>query len=283
MKMSRKIMCLLGSSLLIVALAGCGTTERTQPQDSQQEDQQPGDEQGQAGQQPGDGQGQEDQQSGNQQGQEDQLSGDGQGQESQQSEEQQPADSQGQETQSSAEDTEQLPGDGQAGENTSVRIWGPILRVEDGNVVIDNRSEVSFRGEMVVTVDPEHTRILDGENGYPVEVSELNEGEAVFVYIGPAATMSEPPMVNASLILCKIPSDLRVPDYVHVTAMEEQADGSYLLSGDNGIQYLVPADCEILPFLTRNVVTLQDVQAGGSCLIWSDERRTAQKIVLFAE
>ena len=51
MKMSRKIMCLLGSSLLIVALAGCGTTERTQPQDSQQEDQQPGDEQGQAGQQ----------------------------------------------------------------------------------------------------------------------------------------------------------------------------------------------------------------------------------------
>ena len=205
-------------------------------------------------------------------------------QESQQSEEQQPADSQGQETQASAEDTEQLPGDiGQAGENTSVRIWGPILRVEDGNVVIDNRSEVSFRGEMVVTVDPEHTRILDGENGYPVEVSELNEGEAVFVYIGSAATMSEPPMVNASLILCKIPSDLRVPDYVHVTAMEEQSDGSYLLSGDNGIQYLVPADCEILPFLTRNVVTLQDVQAGGSCLIWSDERRTAQKIVLFAE
>ena len=42
--------------------------------------------------------------------------------------------------------------------------------------------------------------------------------------------------------------------------MEEQSDGSYLLSGDNGIQYLVPADCEILPFLTRNVVTLQDVQ-----------------------
>ena len=45
MKMSRKIMCLLGSSLLIVALAGCGTTERTHPQDSQQEDQQAGDEQ----------------------------------------------------------------------------------------------------------------------------------------------------------------------------------------------------------------------------------------------
>lgn len=170
-----------------------------------------------------------------------------------------------------------------AGESALIRVWGPILRIEDGNLVIDNRADVSFRGEMVITVDPEHTRILDGENGYPVEVSELSEGEAVFAYIGPAATMSEPPIVNASLILCKIPGDLRLPDYLQVTAMEEQPDGSYLLSGNNGIQYLVPMDCEILPFLTRNVVTLQDVQVGSSCLIWSDENRTAQKIVLFAD
>ena len=61
-----------------------------------------------------------------------------------------------------------------AGESASIRVWGPILRIEDGNLVIDNRADVSFRGEMVITVDPEHTRILDGENGYPVEVSELN-------------------------------------------------------------------------------------------------------------
>lgn len=191
--------------------------------------------------------------------------------------------------QPSAEGTEEpaepLPSEDTAleGESASVRIWGPILRLEDGDLVIDNRSDVSFRGEMVVTVDPESTRILDGENGYPVEVSELTEGEAVFVYIGPAATMSEPPIVNASLILCRIPSDLRIPDYVQVTAMEEQTDGSYLLSGTNGIQYLVPADCEILPYLTRNIVTLQDIQAGSSCLVWSDEKRTAQKIVLFAD
>ena len=129
----------------------------------------------------------------------------------------------------------------------------------------------------------EELMALGRENGYPVEVSELTEGEAVFVYIGPAAAMSEPPIVNATLILCKIPSDLRIPDYVQVTAMEEQPDGSYLLSGNNGIQYLVPMDCEILPYLTRNIVTLQDIQTGSSCLIWSDEKRTVQKIVLFAD
>ena len=265
MKMSKKIMCLLGSGMLMVTLAGCGAPEETRVQDGQQAAEQ---------------QEQESQPSEEQQG----LVTD------QQQEAGQQADSQAQESQQpSKEGMEESAGpqneedDALAGESASIRIWGPILRLEDGNLVIDNRSDVSFRGEMVITVDPEYTRILDGENGYPVEVSELTEGEAVFVYIGPAAAMSEPPIVNATLILCKIPSDLRIPDYVQVTAMEEQPDGSYLLSGNNGIQYLVPMDCEILPFLTRNVVTLQDVQVGSSCLIWSDENRTAQKIVLFAD
>lgn len=264
MKMRKKIMCLLGSGLLTLALAGCGAAEGAQTQDGQQQ---------------ADQQEQESQQAADQQQESQQTEEPQQEQEGQQAEEPQPSEADKEQSAEAQPAEDAAP----AGENASIRIWGPVLRLEDGNVVIDNRSDISYRGEIVVTVDPESTRILDGENGYPVELSELNEGEAVFIYIGPAAAMSEPPMVNASLILCKIPDDLRVPDYVHVTAMEEQADGSYLLSADNGIQYLVPADCEILPYLTRNIVTLQDVQTGNSCLLWSDERRAAQKIVLFAD
>lgn len=266
MKIRKEIICLLGSGLLIAALAGCGATKGTQIQGGQQE--------------------------------------------SQQEEERQPVEGETspEENVSPAEETvpeedaasaeEALPTEDvvSAEEDTlpaedampveqsaSIRIWGPVLRVEEGSIAIDNRSEVSFRGEMIVTVDPESTRILDGENGRPVELSELGEGEAVFVYIGQSAAMSEPPIVNASLILCKIPDDLRIPDQVCVTDMEQQSDGSFLLSADNGIQYLVPQDCEIQPYLTRNVVTLQDLQAGRCCLVWSDERRAAQKIILFAE
>lgn len=265
MKMSKKIMCLLGSGILMVTLAGCGAPEETQVQDGRQASEQ---------------QEQESQPTEEQQDQTtDQQQEDGQQTDSQGQESKQPSE-EGIEESAEPQDEED---DALAGESASIRVWGPILRLEDGNLVIDNRSDVSFRGEMVITVDPEYTRILDGENGYPVEVSELTEGEAVFVYIGPAAAMSEPPIVNATLILCKIPSDLRIPDYVQVTAIEEQPDGSYLLSGNNGIQYLVPMDCEILPYLTRNIVTLQDIQTGSSCLIWSDEKRTAQKIVLFAD
>ncbi len=277
MKMRKKLMCLLGSGMLIVALAGCGATEGSQTQEGQQESQQSGDQQEQNNNQSADGQEQGNQRTEAQQEQA------GQSQEGHQQtdtqNEQPPSQEDLDGTAESQPAEEAVP----AGESASIRIWGPVLRLEDGNLVMDNRSDVSYRGEMIIAVDPESTRILDGENGYPVEVSEINEGEPVFVYIGPAATMSEPPIVNASLILCKIPDDLRVPEQVYVTAMEEQADGSFLLSADNGMQYLVPADCEIMPYLTRNIVTLQDIQAGSSCLVWSDERRTAQKILLFSD
>lgn len=257
MNRSKRIKCLLGCGLLIAVLTGCKTSEEAKEQNGQQEVlQEQKDEMGQ--------------QQEELQGQEEQM---GQQQEDLQ---EQPDTEQPEESSPAEEDRQGM-------EPSSIRIWGPVLSVEEGRVVIDNRSDVSFRGEMILSVDGEQTRILDAENGYPVELSELSEGEAVFVYIGPTAALSEPPIVSASLILCKIPDSLRVPDYVRVSAMEEQSDGSYFLSGDNEIQYLVPMECEILPYLTRNVVTLQDVQAGSTCLIWTDERRTAQKIVLFAD
>lgn len=248
--------CLFGCSLLIAALAGCGKTGEVQDRNEQQNQQEEIQEE--------------------QQGQESQSGQ--QPPESQQLAEQPPEQEMEQ-----ASQLQQPDGEIQGNADFSLRIWGPILSVEEGTLVIDNRSDLSFRGEMILSVDEEQTRILDAENGYPVELSELSEEEAVFAYIGSTAALSEPPIVSASLILCKIPSDLRIPDYVHVLAMEEQPDGSYLLSGDNEIQYLVPQECEIIPYLTRNVVMLQDVQAGSECLIWSDEKRTAQKIVLFAE
>lgn len=277
---NKTTVCLLCVGLLAAVLTGCGGAEGEQKQEEQQGTQQ-------ANRQPADQQEGQDQTG--------QSETDGQSQEGRTEAEQQDPDSQSGQDQDMQQPTEGADGMEQDGgsqtagsempadESTSIRVWGPILRVEDGNLVIDNRSDLSFRGEMILAVDRENTRILDGENGYPVEVSELNEEEAVFAYIEPTAALSEPPIVNASLILCRLPDDLRVPDYVRVTAMEEQTGGSYLLSGDNGIQYLVPGDCEILPFLTRNIVTLQDVVAGSGCLVWSDEQRAAQKIVLFAD
>ena len=162
------------------------------------------------------------------------------------------------------------------------RIWGPVIGIEDDSVIIDNQSGISSAGEIVLHIDPEHSRVLDAVNGYPIEIASLQKGEVIYAYIGPAMTMSLPPQTTAEMIIGQIPADFKVPDYVQVKSMEQREDGNWKLTGADGTVYSVPADCQILPYLTRNIVTLADVNKGSTCLVWSDEAGNVQKIVLFA-
>lgn len=173
-----------------------------------------------------------------------------------------------------------------AAENVSmdtIGIWGPVLGVEDGAIRIDNQSGVSFSGEIVLNIDDEYSKVLDAENGFPAALTDIQEGEFIYAYIGPAMTMSLPPITTAEMVICKIPADYKAPEYVKVKSMQEQQDGSWVLTSANEAVYQIPADCTILPYLTRNIVRLTDVTAGSSCLIWSDNSGIGQKIVLFAE
>ena len=63
--------------------------------------------------------------------------------------------------------------------------------------------------------------------------------------------------------------------------MEQQEDGSWKLESVEEVSYVIPADCQILPFLTRNIVMLSDVKEASTCLIWTGEEGNVQKIVLF--
>lgn len=165
--------------------------------------------------------------------------------------------------------------------SNQIRIWGPVLGVEERVIRIDNQSGVSFAGEIVLNISDEFSRVLDGANGYPVDLGSIKEGDFIYAYIGPAMTMSLPPMTTAEMVICKIPQDMKAPDYIEVKSMEQQADGSWRLETLDQVSYTVPADCQILPYLTRNIVTLADVQESSTCLVWSDDAGSIQKMVLF--
>lgn len=184
-------------------------------------------------------------------------------------------------TTASQTDTEGLENEGRM--PAYVRVWGPVLSVTADSITIDNRSENGCRGELILHLDGERSKVLDGENGYPVELTEVEVDDAVFAYIGQTMTLSLPAQVTAEIVFCDLPDSLRVPEFVTVTQMEQQSDGSYLMTADTDQQYLVPENCEILPYLTRNLVTLADVQPDSTCLVWCDETLTAKKIVLFAQ
>lgn len=171
-----------------------------------------------------------------------------------------------------------------AAEMTSdlVCIWGTVTSTEDGLMNVENESDVSSPGEMIFTIDPETTKILDAESGLPVELEDVEEG-AFEAYIGPAMTMSLPPQTTPEIVLVNIPEDFQAPKYVVADRDMEKIDTGRLLMGEDGSVYLLPNDVEISPYLTRNIVTLDDITEGSKVLIWEEQDGLAERVVLFAE
>ncbi|HJB07001.1 MAG TPA: hypothetical protein H9716_03975 [Candidatus Enterocloster faecavium] len=172
-----------------------------------------------------------------------------------------------------------------------VILQGPVTHTEDGRLSIDsqpesapseNSSTGTYTGEVILNISDD-TLILDAVNGYPVQPDDLEDGSTIYAYVGPAMTMSLPPITNAELILCQIPADFKVPDYVEIkSVVADAASGSAVLTTTDGVEFEISQDCQILPYLTRNIVTLSDLSGGKKCLIWSDDQNVASKIVLFA-
>ena len=165
-----------------------------------------------------------------------------------------------------------------------VRVYGTVNHAEEGRISI-TRQDGSFAGQELIITVSEKTRVLDAVNGFPAALNTIQNGETIYAYIGPAMTMSLPPISNGELILCKIPADYRVPEYITVDTLTMNKDGvSGTIVSADGVTYTIPADCRILPYLTRNIVTLGDLTKGRSCLIWLDSTgSTAEKIVAFAK
>lgn len=165
----------------------------------------------------------------------------------------------------------------------AIRIFGPVTRTEDGRLSIDNQSGVSSSGEIILNVADE-TYILDAVSGLPIKLEDIKDGDTIYAYIGPAMTMSLPPMTNATVIFANIPADAKVPDYVEVKSMITDASTSKsVLTAIDGTEYTLADDCNIFPYLTRNIVTLDDLTQGRKCVVWADDENSAVKIMVFAE
>ena len=135
-----------------------------------------------------------------------------------------------------------------AGENGSrldgmVCMDGSVISAEDGRLHLNRRVEGGMT-EVVVNLS-EDTKILDAVNGFPVSVENLDDGEAVRVYTGPAMTLSLPPITNGLLVLADAPADSGFPVYAVVESLTQEpdkADGTeaaYILETAGGMKYTV--------------------------------------------
>lgn len=168
---------------------------------------------------------------------------------------------------------------GSKAEDTAVRIYGEIEEVSEEDIIVDNQSDMSSQGEMILTIDPENTVLVDGESGLPLELSDVEKGSFV-AYLGPAMTLSLPPQCTPEVVFTNVSEKEAAPYYAVIARKPVAKDGGLKVVAEDGESYVIPDTAEIKPFRTRNVVRAEDIQKGSWCLIWQNEQKEVVRVVL---
>ncbi|MCI9147583.1 MAG: hypothetical protein HFG73_04865 [Hungatella sp.] len=163
-----------------------------------------------------------------------------------------------------------------------IRVWGTILEVGDGSILATCESDTSNMGEVLLMIDPDSTYVLDAVNGLPVELGSVEIGNFE-AYLSEAMTMSLPPQNTPYAVIVNIPENMQAPQYVVASDAVDTSGGVSTLTGIDETQYTLARSVDVQPFLTKNIVTLDDVQEGTRCLVWMNDESDVDKIVVFGD
>ncbi|MCD7863527.1 MAG: hypothetical protein LUG61_08515 [Lachnospiraceae bacterium] len=165
---------------------------------------------------------------------------------------------------------------------TPVRIYGAITDVwaDQNTIVVDNQSEASSSGEIELIIDTENTLVLDASTGYPVSLGDVQTG-SFEAYLGETMTLSLPPQITPYVVIVNIPEDYGTPQYAIAEKVEEDEAGGASITATDGRSYVILADTQIVPYRTKNIVSIDDIQVGSACLIWLNKDGTASKVQIF--
>lgn len=160
-----------------------------------------------------------------------------------------------------------------------VMIWGTVTRQTDGSLLLNNSSENTPYQEIVLHLGG--APVVDAVTGLPLEAEELKDGDLVYAWIGGAVALSLPPQASALLVVGNIPADYQVPLYYEVTASAITREQAVLTVAGGEKPVTVPASAVLTPYLTKNVVSLQDLIPGARILVWSDSKGAVTKVLVF--
>ena len=164
----------------------------------------------------------------------------------------------------------QLPG---------VLVSGTVTK-EDDRIFLQTTGSSDPRDGVVLMISDE-TKILDAVTGMPVSLSDIDNGDTLSAYTGPAMTMSLPPISNALVILCNVPADGEVPAFYTVKDAAV-ANGSAAVTATDGTKLTIGSGCALTPYLTKNIVTLDNLKEGAQILVWNGDNGALAKVMFFA-
>ena len=150
-----------------------------------------------------------------------------------------------------------------------VKVWGEVAESNNGRILIKNSTNVNK--EIVLNIS-EQTIIIDAVSGLPVSVNDIKLNQGIYAYMGQAMTFSLPPIANAKAIVVNIPQDFKAPSYIEVESVKKNSNGSITITSEDGmLKATLDSTTKVFPYLTRNIVTLDDIKVGSNLFLWEKE------------
>lgn len=174
-----------------------------------------------------------------------------------------------------------------SGPPAPARVWGTVTRMESGSLLVKNSNEDDPLNEVVVHIG-ESTLVVDTD-GMPLNPDTLKDGDTVYAWVGPAMTMSLPPQAAAQVIVGNIPQDKRVPEYYEIIGTDATVTPAIYpapprthvnLPVAGGETLTIPVDAQFQPYLTRNIVTVDDLVPGSRVLVWRNSQNEITRVLL---
>ncbi|WP_168118870.1 stalk domain-containing protein [Paenibacillus sp. HB172176] len=156
----------------------------------------------------------------------------------------------------------------QQNELPPVLVHGTMGEAEGSRIPVMNVNEEGESTPSIILGISDDTLILNAVTGLPMKQSDLRENEALYAYAGPIMTMSMPPQSHAVLILAGIPADFAVPAFGEVDSVTFSEDGAATVKTNDDNTYTVTEDTKLTPYLTKNIVTVRNIQPGTKVLAW---------------
>ncbi|MDO4314429.1 MAG: copper amine oxidase N-terminal domain-containing protein [Oscillospiraceae bacterium] len=182
----------------------------------------------------------------------------------------------------------EAPVSGASAHMAPVRVWGAVTRLESGSLLLQNSDESDPNREIVVHI-AQTTPVVDAVSGLPVELSTIKDGDTVCAWVGPAMTMSLPPQASASAVVANIPADGAAPQYYEITGPDQTVTIAIYpppprtavhLPAAGGEVLTIPVSAQVSPWLTKQIVTLDDLTPGSRILAWRDTDGGISRVLL---
>lgn len=131
---------------------------------------------------------------------------------------------------------------------------------------------------------------LDAVTGEPMDITSLKDGDTIYAWVGNAMTMSLPPQATAILVLGNIPADYGVPQFYEISSVTPQAMIAIYpapaltwteVTATDGTVLKITDEAELTPYLTKNIVRLEDLIPGTRILVWKDMDGAVSRVMVF--